>query len=227
MSLLGVPVFVWNCSAAQTTPASPAPTPPAKHSDAEDIQLPRAYQPDYPMHSTHSLGSSYIPMDSWMYPALWRLYGLGYLDTAFLGMRPWTRLSVLHMLESTGETIATSPGVASDEAEEIYLALVRELAPDAAGTGAAHAELDTVYTRFLGITNTPLRDSFHLGQTIINDYGRPYQAGISNSSGASGRAEFGRFSLYLRGEYQRSPSAAGYSTALGTILTNIDTIPYR
>ena len=25
-----------------------------------------------------------------------------------------------------------------------------------------------------GISGTPLRDSFHLGSTIINDYGRPY-----------------------------------------------------
>jgi len=197
-------------------------TGPPKHSDAEEIQLPRAYRPDYPMHSTHSLGSAYIPMDSWMYPALWRLYGLGYLDTAFLGLRPWTRLSVLHMLEKTGETIATSQGEASDEAEEIYLALIRELAPDAAAEGGAHGELDTVYSRFLGITNTPLRDSFHIGQTIINDYGRPYQAGIVNSSGASGRAEYGRLSLNLRGDYQRSPSAPGYSQALGAYLSQTD-----
>ncbi len=211
-------------SFAQQAPVPQASTP--KHSDADDIQLPRVYQPDYPMHSTRSLGSTYIPMDSWMYPALWRLYGLGYLDTAYLGLRPWTRLSVLHMLERTGNTIATSPGVASDEAEDILLALIQELAPDAAGDGGAHAELDTVYSRFLGITDTPLRDSWHIGQTIINDYGRPYQAGIVNSSGASGRAEFGRFTLMLRGEYQRAPSAAGYSTALSDYLSaSVDYIP--
>src|ERR1039458_6914322 len=32
----------------------------------------------------------YVPMDSWVYPALDRLHGLGYLDTAFLGLRSWT-----------------------------------------------------------------------------------------------------------------------------------------
>ena len=190
------------CGAAPVLSAQasqPAVQSAAQHAGVEDGTLPQTYRPDYPMHSTRALGSTYIPMDSWMYPALWRLYGLGYLDSAVLGMRPWTRLSVLHMLERTGETIATSPGVASDEAEQIYLALVSELAPDAANTRPAHAELDTVYTRFLGITDTPLHDSWHLGQTIINDYGRPYQAGIHNSSGASGRAEYGRFSLYVRG----------------------------
>ena len=34
------------------------------------------------------LGSVYIPVDSWMYPALTRLYGMGFVDTMFLGMRP-------------------------------------------------------------------------------------------------------------------------------------------
>jgi hypothetical protein len=45
-----------------------------------------------------ALSSTYISVDSWMYPALTRLYSLGYLDTAFLSMRPWTRISVLNML---------------------------------------------------------------------------------------------------------------------------------
>jgi hypothetical protein len=30
------------------------------------------------------LGSTYVPMDNWMYPALDRLQALGYIDTAFL-----------------------------------------------------------------------------------------------------------------------------------------------
>src|ERR1700752_577074 len=46
-----------------------------------------------------SLDSPYIPVDSWVYPAILRLYGLGYIDTVYLGMRPWTRASVERMLE--------------------------------------------------------------------------------------------------------------------------------
>jgi hypothetical protein len=34
--------------------------------------------------------------------------------------------------------------------------------------------------------DTPLRDCFHLGSTVINDYGRPYQYGVNNHSGSSG-----------------------------------------
>jgi len=38
-----------------------------------------------------TLGSPYIPVDSWVYPAVLRLYSVGYVDHVYLGMRPWTR----------------------------------------------------------------------------------------------------------------------------------------
>src|SRR5580698_4178656 len=41
-----------------------------------------------------ALGSPYIPLDSWVYPAMLRLYGLGFVDNMFLDLRPWTRASV-------------------------------------------------------------------------------------------------------------------------------------
>ena len=81
------------------------------------------------------------------------------------------------------------------------------------------AQLESVYTQMRGISGTPLRDSFHLGQTIINDYGRPYEGGFNNYSGFSARAEAGRFTLYYRGEYQYAPSATGYSPTLYTFLS--------
>lgn len=177
---------------------------------------------------TSATGSVFIQMDSWIYPALDRLHALGYVDTAFLGLRPWTRLSVAHMLEQSADDIDSGTG--NDEAKDIYSAVLREVQRDvdrAGGTGHPHAELESVYTVFRGINGTPLRDSFHLGQSIVDDYGRPYEGGFNNYSGFSGRAEAGRFSLYFRGEYQRAPSAAGYSPALAAYLSNtIDDIPF-
>ncbi|RRA50291.1 capsule assembly Wzi family protein [Acidipila sp. EB88] len=162
-----------------------------------------------------------------MYPALDRLHSLGFLDTGFLGLRPWTRLSVLHMLDHDENRISGSTTTAGFEAERIEQAIRRELEGDRFFTGA-HAELDTVYTRFLGITNTPLNDSYHLGQTVYNDYGRPYQAGVNNVSGLSGRAEAGRFALAGRVEYQHAPAAQGYSAALGALLSEqVDFIPFN
>ena len=190
--------------------------------------FPPNYKPPVPMIETSSEGSSYVPMDSWIYPALDRLHSLGYLDTAFLGLRPWTRLSIAHMLEQSADRIDTDTN--DDEAKSIYLAVLAEVQPDidnATELNHPHATLESVYSDFRGISGTPLRDSYHLGETIINDYGRPYQGGFNDYSGFSGRATAGRFSLYFRGEYQHAPSAAGYSPALAAYLSNtIDAIPF-
>jgi hypothetical protein len=190
--------------------------------------VPPSYRPSVPITYISSLGSTYVPMDSWMYPALDRLHALGYLDTAFLGLRPWTRLSIVHMLQETSDKIDAHPN--DQEALEIFLALRKELASDEQGVNGervARVEFESVYSNLRGISGTPLRDSFHLGQTIVNDYGRPYQEGFNNYSGFSTRAEAGRFSLYFRGEYQHAPSAAGYSQALSEYLSNtVDGINY-
>lgn len=166
-------------------------------------------------------------MDSWVYPALDRLHSMGYLDTAFMGLRPWTRLSIAHMLEDTADKIEDNPD--DTEARELYLALEDEFKNDQENpaAGAAHAEFDSAYTILRGITDTPLNDSYHLGQTIVNDYGRPYQQGFNNYTGFSAHGEAGRFSLYFRGEYQHAPSATGYSLAMATYISqNIDGIPF-
>jgi hypothetical protein len=190
--------------------------------------IPPSYRPAIPITYISSLGSTYVPMDSWIYPAMDRLHALGYVDTAYLDLRPWTRLSIVHMLQETSDKIDAHPN--DEEALEIFLALRREFEPDEGGVmgqRSAHAEFESAYTNLRGISGEPLRDSFHLGQTIINDYGRPYQEGFNNYTGFSTRAEAGRFSLYFRGEYQYAPSAAGYSQAFSEYLSNIvDSIPY-
>jgi hypothetical protein len=72
------------------------------------------------------------------------------------------------------------------------------------------------------MSGTPLRDSYHLGSTIVNDYGRPYANGFNNYSGASGYASFNRFLLYVRTEFQGAPSTTGYSPALVGQLAALD-----
>src|SRR5580692_4916485 len=58
-----------------------------------------------PICEPSALDSPYIPVDSWVYPAVLRLYGLGYIDTVFLGMRPWTRAALQHIVEQAGARI--------------------------------------------------------------------------------------------------------------------------
>jgi len=173
-----------------------------------------------------ALGSPYIPVDSWVYPAILRLYSLSFVDNAFLGMRPWTRSSVSHMIEETGDRLdKAQPGPATDEAEGIYDAVLHDLHDSAqidcqAHPGALHIE--SFYSTARGISGTPLRESFHLGSTIVNDYGRPYENGLNNYSGASGYATVGRYALYVRGEFQGTPSTRAYSSALAQTLSSID-----
>ncbi len=170
-------------------------------------------------------GSTYVPIDSWVYPALVRLQGLGYLDTAFLGLRPWTRSAILSMLDLSEDNIrAEGPDT---EALRIYVAVDKELrTKDGYNPTLRHPSVtfESAYVRALGIAGAPLRDSFHLGQTIVNDYGRPIEEGFNLLTGFSARSEAGRFALYFRGEYQYAPSAPGYSHKLATTLSTIDNI---
>lgn len=183
-----------------------------------------------PVCAPSALDSPYIPVDNWIYPAVLRLYSLGFVDNVFLGMRPWTRSSLEHMIEDAGARIEDADaGPATDEAQEIYEALDRELHQDMEGPCGPYrgkTRIESVYTTARAITGTPLHDSYHLGQTVINDYGRPYENGFNNYTGASGYASAGRFLLYARGEFQGAPSATGYSSALSQTLSNVDLIPF-
>ena len=179
-----------------------------------------------------NLGSPYIPVDSWVYPATLRLYSLGYVDTVYLGMRPWTRTSMMRMLEEAGSLIEDGeadgdPG--ANEARGIYDSLNRELHDDMEGPCGPHqgsARIESVYEVARGISGTPLQDSYHLGSTIVNDYGRPFESGFNSYSGISGYASAGRFAIYARGEFEGAPSAAGYSAALAQTLSSVDLTSY-
>src|SRR6185437_15335029 len=107
-------------------------------------------------------------------------------------------------------------GIGNEEAQEIFERVYEELKPDvpALENGGGTFSLDSIYVRMTGIGGPVLNDSFHVGQTIVNDYGRPYQSGFNAIGGWSARTGAGRFTLYMRGEYQHAPKAAGYSAAV-------------
>ncbi|MGA7157635.1 MAG: capsule assembly Wzi family protein [Acidobacteriaceae bacterium] len=173
--------------------------------------------------SSGTTGSAYIPVDSWIYSAALRLYYLGYLPTAYLDMRPWTRLSLAHMLELSQDALHSAD--ASPEAIEINARLRRELAPELDNRVSSPLRTASIYTRARQIDGNILDDSFHLGQTIVNDYGRPNEPGFNNITGFSAGAQKGRFSLFVRAEYQHAPAATGYSASIAAQLAAIDDTP--
>ncbi len=118
-----------------------------------------------------------------------------------------------------------SPAYAPEEAIEINARLRQELAPELANNTAASLRTASVYTRARQISGHILDDSFHFGQTIVNDYGRPNQPGFNNLTGFSAEADRGRFSLFVRTEYQHAPPATGYSASVAAQLAAIDETP--
>jgi Capsule assembly protein Wzi len=181
---------------------------------------------------TSTMDSPYISVDSWVYPAVIRLYGMGYASNVYLGMRPWTRASVSHMLEGTSDQIREADmygDSTAGEAQELYAALMRELHTDVQAPCPAsrvRLRIESSYSAVRAISGASLQDSFHLGSSVINDYGRPFEKGFNNYSGLSGYASAGRFLLYVRGEFQSAPSAAGYSTTLAQTLSVVDYVPF-
>jgi hypothetical protein len=154
------------------------------------------------------MASPYVPIDSWIYPALQRLVALGYMQSNMLGMRPWTRMACARMLEEAGEKLQND-GLEAGEAGKIYRTLTNEFATEVArldGAANVGARVDSVYTRMTGISGTPLRDGYNFGQTIINDYGRPYWTGFNNVTGVTADAEVGPVAFSFQGEYQHAPA---------------------
>ena len=57
-------------------------------------------------HSPAHMGSPYVPLDSWIYPAMERLAAMGYMKSESLGIRPWTRLECARLLLEASELAA-------------------------------------------------------------------------------------------------------------------------
>ena len=170
-----------------------------------------------------NMGSPYVPMDSWVYPALERLAAMGYIQSAYLGIRPWTRLECAGMLEEAQEKIADEDN--SGQSAKIYRDLASEFSSETARlNGAANvgASLDSIYSRVMDISGPPLRDGYHFGQTIINDSGRPYGEGFNSVDGVIAHAEAGPFAFYIRGEYQHAPAVASYGASVRQAIANAD-----
>lgn len=162
------------------------------------------------------MGSPFVPLDSWIYPAMDRLAALGYVPTAFAGLRPWTRMECARLLEEVGA--AFPPDYAESgidrEAHRLHDALQAEFSVEARrrnGGRNVSFDVESVYVRVAGISGKTLDDSYHFGQTIINDYGRPYAEGTNLIGGFSVRAQAGPLAAYVRAEYQHAPATPGFA----------------
>ena len=179
--------------------------------------------------SSESRGSPYVELDSWIYPALERLAALGYINNEFLAMRPWTRIECAELVEEAGDNIRDER-IDSSEVNQLYDSLLGEFHTDLEASSAGvkpSLHVQSLYAGVTNITGPPLTDSYHFGQTIINNFGRPYGRGFNSVSGFSGWSTAGRFTIYTRGEYQQAPSAPGYSDSVRNLVAALDGTPVQ
>jgi hypothetical protein len=182
-----------------------------------------------PGDKPRSAGSPYVELDNWIYPAIERLALLGYIHNEFLGMRPWTRIECARLILEAGDAIDSSDSVRS-QAGQLQIELKKEFQmelDELAGGKDRVMRLESVYANLVGISGTPLNDSYHFGQTIINNHGRSYQSGFNSYDGFSSYASAGRFTIYVRGEYQHAPSAPPHSLPVQQFIATIDNNPLQ
>jgi hypothetical protein len=209
----------------QQSTTNPPPTPTVPPT-AAPVPTPAVHLPPQPLDEDvdpDTIGSTNVPMDSWIYPALERLAALGFIPGQSTAIRPWTRQECLRQLR-LAEDLASSKDASYSRS---LLAQAHLLMAD------LHTELETpqyraslslesVYARYGTIAGPALADSFHFGQTWWNDFGRPLGRGSSAIAGFSLRAHDGRWFFFDRQELQHSPGNPAETPAMNQLFNIID-----
>jgi membrane-associated phospholipid phosphatase len=175
-----------------------------------------------------NLGTPYVPLESWVYAALDRLAGLGLVDSAYAGMRPWTRRECMRQVIEAADKLGGGD-TGNTEGGKLIAVLEREFRPEmeAKGDGSDGAafRLESAYSRTEHISGAPLTDGYTFAQTQFNDFGRPYGEGWSTANGISAYATSGPWVVYFRGEQESAPSIPAYSLSTRQAIQQIDNFP--
>ncbi len=173
-----------------------------------------------------NMASTYVPLDSWVYPAFDRLAALGYVQTDFAALRPWTRMECARLVLEAEDRAAEESDA---EGAALYRSLSNEFALELRREGGAVSnsgiQIESIYSQMVNISGQPLTDGYHFGQTIVNNFGRPYGEGMNSYTGAAMRAQAGWLAFYVRGEYQHSGSMPPLSVAAQNALARADFTP--
>jgi len=142
-------------------------------------------------------------------------------------MRPWTRMECARMIDKAKEALRVLHPL-SEDAEDLLSRLEEEFVFEMGlrdGDRNFNASLESAYTRSLSISGPALTNSYHFGQTVSYDFGRPFERGTNGQAGGAFRAEAGPFALYVRAEYQHAPSAPAPSLAVRNVIALKDDVP--
>jgi membrane-associated phospholipid phosphatase len=174
------------------------------------------------------MGSPSVPLDSWVYPAFEKLAALRFINTQIMGVKPWTRMECARLAEEASEALQQGRTFEDDdEAARLQSQLAEEFAYEInllSGGSNLTANLESVYVRGVSISGPALTDGFHFGQTVSYDFGRPFERGMNGQAGATISGAAGPLTVYIRGEYQHTPSAPALSSTAVSAISNADRV---
>src|SRR5581483_7390132 len=154
------------------------------------------------------IGSPYVALESWTYPALERLTAMDYIRTAFVGLKPWTRMDCARLVAQAREAMGPS-----EEIEPFLLDLQFQLEREFAyefrimeKDRNLTSHIKSVYARVVSVSGPPLNDGFHFDQTLSYNWDHPLRRGTNVQFGSSVTAALGPAAIFLRGEVQHAPS---------------------
>ena len=197
------------------------------HESRDDAQYGEFVRTTERERQASDMASPYVPLDSWVYDAFDRLSAMGYVHTAFAGMRPWSRMECARLLQESTELLSGDEDRAP-EAVKLERALGDEFHREVGlldGGANYDIGLDSVYSRFSNISGPALNDGYHFGNTITNDFGRPYAEGANSVTGFTSHATTGPLTVFVRGEYQHAPGAPALSLAARQAAADVDFLP--
>ena len=171
-------------------------------------------------------GTTFVPIDSWVYPVFDRLAAMGYIDTATAGLRPWSRAECSRLVQEAGLSLDTG-GPGNGLTSTLYKQLAAEFPPEVKeGRRTSDSLIEEVYTRVGIVSGQPLADDYHFAKTITDDYGRPFGKGADAVIGASARSVVGPVAFYVRGEYQHAGTLPTQSPTLLQSIASADAVPF-
>jgi len=153
---------------------------------------------------------------------------MGYAPDEESLVMPWTRQQCLILVEEAEDLAARRSMILSDPGMNVQaLRLIDALKVEFEGDleSGANARIESLYANYTQISGLPLRDSYHFGQTIADNYGRPYAQGANTINGISAYGTAGRFSGYIRAEYQGASATSAYSENVRQFIGAVDQIP--
>ena len=174
-----------------------------------------------------SMGSTFVPLDSWVYATFEKLAGMGYVTSSMSGMQPWTRMECARLTEEAAERLQQDQNP-HERASDFIAGLQREFAYEENllnGGRNLTASVESIYARVVSISGPALTDGYHFGQTVSYDFGRPFERGTNGQAGGALRAAAGPLAFYVRAEFQHAPSAPAPSNAVREIIAERDLVP--